>query len=220
MQSKTDALERVAELPTDIFELSGELDWSPDARVIRLRTHVVNGTPPIVARPRIPRASRETRTYHAWVIYPHVICTPIPDLEVLATLKPEAETHAQPRHAGDLAAIARMRNFYQLSSFQGKPLATPWGCEVRYGPWYGSVTYTQSCDDSADRWSLSSPVLGMQIDWYGTADDMPQVANLTAIWNPNGPAESTLDCCPGHTWCPSSSSCLDNRIPCQGHVPL
>ena len=220
MKTHINTLERVAELPTDIFELSGELAWSPDAPVIKLRPYVVTAKPPAIATPRITRATHVIRTYHAWVIYPHVVCTPIPDLEVLAKLEPDTGAPAKPRHAGDLAGIAHMRHFYKLSRFHGKPLATPWGCEVRYGPWYATVTYTQSCDESADKWSLSSPVLGMQIDWSGTAADMPQVANLTAIWDPNGPAESRWDCCAEHTWCASSGSCLPNRIPCPPQVPL
>lgn len=219
MKAHPAALERIAELPTEVFELSGALDWSPDAPVIKLRPHVVSMEPPVAATAAIKRAAYETRTYHAWVIYPHVVCTPIPDLEVLARLEPDAEAPSQPQHAGDLAGIARTRHFYKLTSFQGRPLATPWGCEVRHGPWYATVIHAQSCNESPDRWSLSSPVLGMQIDWSGSGADMPQVANLTAIWDSNGPATSTSNCCPGHSWCPSSGSCLDDRIRCPPLVP-
>jgi len=225
MTSTNERFERLPELPMDFIEQAGKLDWSPHVPIITLRTPRVTATPPVkgpratMPTPALNRASHETRTYHAWVIYPHVVCTPIPDLEVLAEVaSPPPPPH--PRHPGDLAAVARLRQFYKLTRFHGKPLETPWGCEVRHGPWYATILYTQSCDDETpDRWSLASSVLDMQVDWHGTAADMPDVPNLTVIWDPNGPAETGRACCPGHTLCATTGSCLPNRITCQPQVP-
>jgi hypothetical protein len=220
MNKPIDAWARLPELPTELFELSGKLDYARDAPIITIRPHVVSPKAPVIATPRINRASHETRTYFAWVLYPHVVCTPIPDLEVLAELAPEPDRQLPPRHASDLVAIANSRHSYKLTRFRGRDLATPWGCQVRYGPGFGTIVYTQSCDDQIpDRWALSSSVLDMQVDWPGTAADMPSIPNLTVIWDPNHPAEVTSQCCPGHRWCPSSQSCLRNTINCPGIVP-
>lgn len=100
------------------------------------------------------------------------------------------------------------------------PLPVPWGCEVRYGPWYAAVVYTQSCTNAPDHWALTSPVLDMQVEWWGGPDDRPQVANLTLIWDPNGPAEVVTQCCPGYRYCPTIGGCLADSVPCQPIVPL
>lgn len=220
MNKHTDVLKRLPELPVELFERSGKLDYSQHAPVITIRPNTVTAKPPgVAAAPN--RASHELRTYFAWVLYPHVVCTPIPDLEILAALELQPDKPPSPRHAADLAAVADTRHFYKLSRFQGRDLVTPWGCEVRYGPWFGTIAYTQSCDDHLpDRWILSSPVLSMQIAWEGSADDMPAVPNLTVVWDPNQPADVSRQCCPGYRWCPSSQSCLPNSIDCPGLTPL
>jgi hypothetical protein len=220
MKSPSDLLDSLPELPVALFELSGKLGYSEHAPVITNRPEAVTVTPPVITTPRIKRASHELRTYFAWVLYPHVVCTPVPELEAFAALRSEPGNAPSPRHAADLAAIANVRHFYKLSRLRGLDLGTPWGCEVRYGPWFGTIGYTQSCDDQLpDRWVLSSSVLAMQIEWEGAAGDMPSVPNLTVVWDPSQPAEVTRQCCAGHRWCPSSQSCLPNSINCPGLTP-
>jgi len=220
MNKHTDLLSRLPELPIELFELSGKLDYSQNAPVITNRPQAVTVKPQAIATPRISLASHELRTYYAWVLYPHVMCTPFPDPEAVAALRLETAKPPSPRHAADLAVIADTRHFYKLSRFRGQDLATPWGCEVRYGPWFGKITYNQSCDDQVpDRWALFSPVLTMQIEWEGGPDDMPSLPNLTVVWNAGQPAEVTRQCCPGHRWCPSSQSCLRDSIDCPALIP-
>lgn len=123
-----------------------------------------------------------------------------------------------PRHARDLAAIAGQRMFFKLSRFHDVDLSTPWGCEVRYGPWFGLISYVQSCYDGVpDRWALSSTVLDMQIEWEGGPGDMPSVPNLTVWWDPGQPTHVWPDCCPGYRMC--NGGCLSEKIDCPGQTP-
>ena len=91
---------------------------------------------------------------------------------------------------------------------------------MRYGPWYGTIISEQSCYVGVpDRWSLSSSVLAMTIEWEGGPNDMPSVPNLSLVWDPGQPATVTQPCCPGYSWCPATQSCLDNRIDCPDLTP-
>lgn len=220
MSKNADVLGRLPELPVELFELAGKLDYSANAPVITNKPGAVTVKPPVIAIPMINRASHELRTYFAWVLYPHVVCTPMPEPEAVAALRLERGKPVPRVDVANLAAIADTSHFYKLSRFRGRDLVTPWGCEVRYGPWFGTISYIQSCDDQVpDRWALSSSVLGMTIEWEGNASDMPSVPNLTVLWDPGHPAHTTWECCPEHRWCPSSQSCLPNRIDCPGLAP-
>lgn len=221
MKSPSDILAALPELPVALFELSGKLGFSEHAPVIVNTPEAMEVKPPTIPTPHAPtRSSHELRTYFAWVLYPHVVCTPIPDLEAFAALRLNSGESPPPGHAADLVAISNVRHFYKLSQLRGQDLGAPWGCQVRYGPWFGTISYTQSCDDHLpDRWALSSSVLAMQIEWEGTAGDMPSVPNLTVVWDPNQPAKVTRQCCPGHSWCPSSQSCLSDKIKCPDVIP-
>ncbi|MFT3762870.1 MAG: hypothetical protein QM761_09765 [Pseudoxanthomonas sp.] len=212
-QSPLDAL---PELPIALFELSSKLGYSERAPIITNRPKAIKPKRRPNVAPHAPnRASHEVRTYFAWVIYPHVVCTPFVKPEAVANLRLEPGEPPTPEHAADLPAIANTRRFYKLTRFQGRPLVTPWGCEVRYGPWFATIVATAPCTDGfSDRWVLSSSVLEMQIVWDGTAADIPSVPNLTVVWDPNTPAKVTHECCPGYRWCPSSQSCLANGIRC------
>jgi hypothetical protein len=220
MAKHTDLLSRLPELPVQLFEQSAKLDHSEHAPVIINRPKAVSLKSRIVAPHAPNRSSHELRRYFAWVLYPHVVCTPMPDLEVIARIKTQPGKASPPQHPADLAAIAETRSFYKLTRFQGVDLATPWGCEVRYGPWFGVITYNQTCDDQLpDRWALVSSVLSMEVEWEGGPDDMPAVPNLTVIWDPASPAQVSVDCCPGFRWCPASGSCLSEKIDCPGLIP-
>lgn len=216
MKTPSDFLDALPELPVALFEVSGKLGFSEHAPVIVNKPEVIKVKPPVIATPHVPnRASHDLRTYHAWVLYPRVVCTPFSEPEAVAALRLEPRTPSSPSHAGDLAAIANVRHFYKLSRLHGQDLATPWGCEVRFGPWFGTIICTQSCDDQLpDQWELSSSVLAMKIEWEGTADGMPSVPNLTVVWDPNQVAHVTSECCPGFSWCQSTQFCLSNTIDC------
>lgn len=223
MSRRKDPWSRFAELLVEQLQLSGKLDWSADAPVLKLRPAPVKPRKPRVPAPKAAadkRSSHEVRIYHAWVIYPHVVCTPVPDLELLARIGPAADA-GTPRHAGDLVRIASQRHFYKLTRLGGRPLQVPWGCEVRYGPWYATVVCTQACSSNApDHWELTSPVLDMRVEWWGDPDARPEVANLSVVWNPNEPATVVTDCCPGYRYCPSTGGCLADKVACQPIVPL
>ena len=223
MKTPTDPWARFSELPIEQLELSGALDWSRDSPCIKLRAAPV--TAPSRPSDRSPsasvkRSSYETRKYLGWTIYPHVVCSPVPDLEVLARIDTPREPKTTPKHPRDLEGIAQLHHFFKLTSFRGRPLATPWGCEVRYGPWFATILYRQSCDDDIpDSWTLTSHTPGLQIQWSGGVGDMPQVPNLSVVWDPNGQFEPGGGCCPGYTMCPSIGGCLHDSITCQPIVP-
>jgi len=218
MTKHTDPLSRLPELPLEPFELSAKLDYSDHAPVITNRFEAIRLDPassPPALGPN--RSSFETRKYFGWVIYPHVVCTPVPDLEVMARVKTAPGKGPAPKHAADLAAIAETRLFFKLSRFRGLDLATPWGCEVRYGPWFGLIEYTQSCfDDSLDRWLLTAPGLSIAVEWLGRAEDMPSVPNLSVVWDPGSPAHVEVNCCGGYQLC--HGACIPNAISCPDHL--
>jgi hypothetical protein len=220
MTKYADVLSRLPELPIELFERSAKLDYSEHAPVITNRFEAITLEASTIPLPAVNRASHDIKLFFAWVLYPHVVCTPMPDPEAMARVKPQIGKSSAPRHAADLAAIAQKHSFFKLSRFRGEDLATPWGCDVRYGPWFGTITYIQSCDDGVpDRWALVSSVLSMEIEWEGDSDDMPSVPNLTVIWNSGDPAQVTVQCCPGHRWCPASGSCLPDQIDCPDLIP-
>ncbi len=216
MAKHADILSRLPELPLEPFELSAKLDYSERAPVITNRFEAITIEPAVIPTPHeAKRSSYTIKRYFAWVIYPHVVCTPVPDLEVMARVNTQPGKSPQPQHAGDLAVIAETRLFFKLSRFRGTDLATPWGCEVRYGPWFGIIDYTQSCfDDSLGRWVLYAPGMSISVAWEGDADDMPSVPNLTVVWDPGQPAHVGFDCCPGFRMC--NGGCLANQIDCPG----
>ena len=219
MSKHSDILSRLPELPLEPFELSAKLDYSEHAPVITNRFEAITVTPATIPTPHAPnRSSHETRRYFAWILYPHVVCTPVPDLEVMARVNTAPGKGPPPSHAGDLAAIADTRLFFKLTKFRGTDLATPWGCEVRYGPWFGIIDYTESCSDAIpDHWVLYAPGMTISVSWEGAADDMPSVPNLTVLWDPGQPASVQVQCCPGFYFC--NGGCIPNQIPCPGHVP-
>lgn len=218
MTKQADLLNRLPELPLEAFELSSKLDYAEHAPVITNRFEAIRLAAPVIPTPHAPdRSSHELKTYFAWVIYPHVMCVPMPELEVMARVNLEPAKASPPRHGLDLEAIAEQRLFFKLSRLRDFDLGTPWGCEVRYGPWFGVITYTQSCSDSLpDRWALSSSVLDMKIEWEGGPGDMPSVPNLTVWWDPAQPASVEVQCCPGHY--PCNGGCLPDDIDCPGHL--
>jgi hypothetical protein len=221
MNKQPDLPSRLPELPVELFELSAKLAYSETAPVITNRPNRVVVDARVIATPRINRASHEIKQFHAWVLYPKVICQSYDDQIAVAALKLDQGEPMPKSEMGDLSSMANTRHFYKLSRFNGRDFVTPWGCEVRYGPWFGTIIYTQSCDDQLpDTWALVSSVLAMKVEWEGGPDDMPSVPNLTVVWDPGQPASIKRQCCPEHTWCPSSQSCLSDKITCPGLVPL
>lgn len=217
MSRNADLLSRLPELPLEAFELSAKLDYSESAPVITNRFKAITVKRAAIPTPHAPnRSSHELKTYWAWVIYPHVVCTPMPEPEVMGRVSLEPR-NPPPRHARDLAAIAEQRLFFKLSRLHNVDLATPWGCEVRYGPWFGLITYKQTCfDGEPDEWALSSSVLDMKIEWQGGPSDIPSVPNLTVWWDPARPEHVWSECCPGYRIC--NGACLAYEIDCPGRT--
>lgn len=222
MKQQSNPFDVLPELPADLYEPSGKLAFARTRPVITNIPDPVVVRPPSTPLPLVKRSSHEVKTFHAWVLYPHVVCYPMPDLSVATEMALERRKSAPRDLAGplDLAAVADTTHMYKLSQFGGRPLETAWGCEVRYGPWFGTITYTQSCYDSLpDRWGLSSSVLSMQVDWEGGPYDMPYVPNLTVIWDPGQPAHVDNPCCDGFRKC-SDGSCRANSLPCPDNYPV
>lgn len=216
MKTADHPLDRLQELPADLFELSGKLDYADWGPVITVKVKPIVAEPPAVAAAAESRASHTISSYMAWIIGPHVICYPFPDQVATASLNMENSKPGPGQHAMGLQAIAGARRFYKLSRLGGIDLPTRYGCHVHYGPWYAQVTRTQSCYDGVpDRWELSASVLGMTVIWYGQWEDIPAIPNFTVVMGSLSNGQHTFECCPGYVWCPTTGSCLSTRLDCQ-----
>ncbi|HUU34442.1 MAG TPA: hypothetical protein VMW48_10280 [Vicinamibacterales bacterium] len=88
-------------------------------------------------------------------------------------------------------------------------------------PWTGFVVETESCVDGVpNRWELTvSGIPEIDLVWYGQWLDQPSVPNLIVIKNDLFMVNHTTSCCAGHKWCPTTGSCIPNRVNCQGTTP-
>lgn len=218
MQTKSDALSRLPELPVELFELSGKLGYSERAPVITIKPDAVIMEPPEISTAIPVKTSCTTTTYFVWVIYPQVICYPFPDERSLAFVKLQNSKPDLHHVETDLRSIASASRYFKLSRLQGVDLPTRYGCHVQYGPWAAHVTQTESCFvGGLDRWELSSSVLDMSVQWSGQWEDIPSVPNLTVVMGSlsNGVQQFPPVCCPGNSWCPTTGSCLSSQLPCK-----
>lgn len=221
MKTPADPLSRLPELPVELFELSAKLDYSETAPVITNRPDIVTAKPPVISTPRIVRSSHQVRIRYCWAIYPKVVCYPFNDLVAVAALNLNNSKPGLRDNETDLGAIAGARRYYKLSRFRGQDLATAFGCEVRYGPWFAKVTETESCDDQIpDMWQLESQDPGIALQWLGSWDDRPSVPNLQVVMDLNSIASVSNECCPGHYYCPTTHSCVPNAVDCQDAHPV
>jgi hypothetical protein len=206
------------ELPIELFELGATMGFSESAPIITNRPHVIAIDPSAIPTPRENKSSRQVRQWFGWAIYPKVICYPLPDPVVYSALKFAHGKAELPADNSDLAATANARRYYKLTGFAGLGNAF---CEVRYGPWFATVTERESCDDQVpSTWELSSQDPGVALSWLGTWEDRPSVPHLTVVINLNEVAKVWPECCSGYTFCPTSQSCVPNTIPCPDGHPV
>jgi hypothetical protein len=224
MDYALDSLRRLPELPIELFELSGKLGYSDIAPVITVKP---NRSPLPDARPEVAphiptKPSRSIRTYSTWVIYPHVVCYPWKEPEATASIKMENNEVGLRANALDMETLSRSRRYYKLSSLHGRPLETPWGCVVHYGPYLATVTESESCffDDPAT-WTLYAWNLDIELTWRGRWEDIPSFPNLVVVMGAlSNPTQSPPQCCPGFNWCSTSMSCIPSQMDCMDNIPV
>lgn len=222
MKKENSVFNGLPELPVQLFELSGKLEYSETAPVITVKPNAVRAGPLAVVAHSENKSSYTITQYFVWIIYPHVVCYPPPDLTVLARMKMENTKPDLLENESDLRAIAGARRYYKLSKIHGIELTSPFGCVVRYGPWTAFVTRTESCiQGQPNRWELSSSVIDMNIQWYGEWEDIPTVPNLTVVMGTLTIGGHTPpQCCGGYNWCPTTGSCISDQLNCKDNIPL
>jgi hypothetical protein len=218
MKTVDELLKDLPELPVALFELGARMALSETVPVLTNRPHVVEIAPPTITTPRENKSRRQVRQWFAWALYPKVICYPLSDPVVYSGLRPIHGNTELPTTIRDLTAVANVRRYYRRPSdgVLGNAI-----CEVRYGPWFATVTERESCDDQVpNMWELSSQDPGISLSWLGIWEDCPTVQHLTVVVNLNDVAKSWSECCPGFTFCPTSQSCLRNTITCPDAHPV
>lgn len=221
MAYEEDPIARLPELPRELFELSGKLDYSATAPVLTIQPEsLILPEPPAVATPHADaRSSFEIRKYHTQLTYPKLVCYPRPEPQVLAALVLENDEEGLPQARADRAAIARSRRYYKLTRLHGEDALGPWVCTTHYGPWLGYVTAEQSCLNGVpERWTLSAPDPGILLQWSGTWQDIPPFPNLHVFTSDLVLYDVDIQCCGGFNWCHITGSCLSIHLPCKDPI--
>lgn len=221
MKYLQDSLDRLPELPLEMFERSAKLVYSDKAPVLTVKPD----TQPAPDRPRKTSANGNVRTqvtpkrYNTWVTYPYVVCYPWTEPEAVAAVEIRNDDRGLRQNEADPMAIAESRLYYKLTRFQGRDLTTPWGCVVHYGPYLAIVHEMESCFiGQPSRWSLYVPNLDLKLEWDGTWEDIPSFPNLNVIMGAlSNPVFGQSECCPGFTYCPTLMACIDSQLKC--HPP-
>lgn len=218
MKTFATLLDELPELPVELFELGARLDFSKDAPIITNHPNALTAERRPGSIPRINKSSHQTRLWYAWALYPKVICYPFADIATHRELElHQAEENLHVNEA-NLNTVAGVRRYYKLSGFRG--LKTTF-CEVRYGPWFATLTEQESCDDQLpSTWQLESKDPGVALSWLGTWEDRPFLPNLTVIVNLNDIAKVSSECCPGFYFCPTTQSCIPNSVTCPNAYPI
>jgi hypothetical protein len=81
---------------------------------------------------------------------------------------------------------------------------------VRYGPWLGTFTETESCTEGElNRWVFAIPDWPeVGTVWYGGLEDMPAMPSISIVWGTETSTKTTTECCDGYFWCGYSNECL------------
>lgn len=216
MKQSTSILDRLPELPVELFELSAKLAFAEDLPVItNVPRRIAAGKPP-KALAREKRSSVYKKTWFGWVTYPHVVCHYVP--EPLPTAL--AFRNNVPERTGtvDLGAVADARRYYRLSRFLGAENAFGWICQVRYGPWFVKVREEEQCIGSSI-WYLDADGPGVHLSWWGTWEDRPDMANLGVFVDLNSIAKLEGPVCCEGSWCATTMSCIPQGVTCMDQHP-
>lgn len=221
MSNRRDVIAALPELPLEPLELGGTLAHARRGPYVTIVPHErpVPAPPPQPPSPAVSRSTYEIREYFTWVTYPVVHChSPGELLEGLALHDGTTEA---PAAQNDLKAIAGKERHYKLSALNGVRFQNPLFCTVRGGPWTAFVEETESCTDGVpNRWELAVyGISGVGMVWYGQWLDQPTIPNLTVIRGSLSLTNVTRQCCAGYNWCPTTQSCIPQRVNCEPAVP-
>jgi hypothetical protein len=92
---------------------------------------------------------------------------------------------------------------------------------VKYGPWLATAMETTSCDLGPSRWEFFIVEMPeVSLVWFGMWQD---IAAYPSLWVTMGNLvlASTPQqlCCAGYYWCPTTMSCIPNRVDCVDRQP-
>ena len=219
MKQSQSILDRLPELPVELFELSAKLGYSDSLPVItNIPTRITGERPKLPVKAAAgPVKAVYKKHWFGWITYPKVVCHYVP--EPLPTAL--AFKNVVPEHGGifDLGAIADTRRFYRLTRFEGADLAFGWICQVRYGPWFVKVREEEQCVGSSI-WYLDASDPEIHLSWWGTWEDRPEMTNLQVIVDINGIAQlEGPTCCEG-SYCATTMSCIPSGVTCMDQHPV
>ncbi|MBZ5636145.1 MAG: hypothetical protein LAO55_23700 [Acidobacteriia bacterium] len=216
-------IDQLPELPVETLEVAGELGYADNVPVVTIRPNKFPkpAKPPGVL-PAVNLSQYEQRFYWVQVTYPRVICSHPGDLLTQpGPMFVERGTRESGRPNAGVAAIAQRERFYKLMKLKGVQLRTSLWCSVKYGPWLAMVIEQTSCiAGEPSLWQFSiveMPEVG--VTWYGQWGDIPPLPSLTVIMGDLSLFDVKHFCCPGFTFCPTTMSCIPDRVHCQDAVP-
>lgn len=229
------ALDSLPELPLEPLELAGRLGHAGEGPYLTIVPHA-RPSPAIVPPAResatepgvLPlgpnRSSYQVRDYWVQTTYPYVYCQFPGDLVDGIVLDSARQTGAgaADEHLRDRPGLVAPVQRFKLSVFEGRRLPHPLFCTVKYGPWVGKVRETESCIDGVpSQWELVlvGVPLNVGMTWSGGWLEQPTLPNLTVIKGTLALAHVGTQCCAGYKWCPTTQSCIPNRVNCMPNVP-
>jgi len=189
---------KLDELPKDVAE---NLKHIPDSDVLVSIAPIAPPDPQ--PSPIFARACSVTQVFWVQVSYPVTVCTPF------NLLPGTFMADAPPRSSGPQPKT--IVKSYKLSALEGQPLATPFGCQTRSGPFFAQITKTIACNEAT---SCEMLILGVpscpacpSFVWSGTACELDnRPTEVKFIGTPMGRGEPTFSPCNSRTTCGGSTS--------------
>lgn len=192
MTAANDPMDRLPELPLEIFEAIGPLERSNHGPFLTIKPRRGEASQLLVPPPDVrKKVSHMTQVHHAWVTYPIAICyDPGPFVDGLKIAGPPTGGGSRPGRLGDEVREAADRvEHYRLTAMAGRTFPRPLWCTVRYGPWYGTFKEQESCTEGDIDHKFDFYLEGVDPDqapgvvsWIGGIADMPAVPSLSVIW--------------------------------------
>ncbi len=218
MTTLLERIEKLPELPVEVFELNGKLDYSDRVPLITIRPRKLSST----KRPSTRKKSEMnkpnwTRRYYAMMAtYPRVVCQPPINDPSIHQINPnvlfaQKDVGRSDAPELDLDIISKRERFYKLTRLKGRKFQSPWWCSIKYGPWVALATQEDDCDpDIPYYWTLAiTEIPGYVLTWYGEWNDTPPHPSLQLF--PVLPLTSfkqEIGCCGTFHYCAPLGECV------------
>ncbi|HSA72354.1 MAG TPA: hypothetical protein VLD84_00195 [Nitrososphaeraceae archaeon] len=210
-------IEKLPELPVELFEADGKLNYSDKVPLITVRPGKFSPSKKPLTPTKLVkyRPSWTINFYALTVTYPKVVCQPPivdPTVDQINSeaLFEQKDVGGSSELESDLEIISKKERFYKLTGLKDRKFQSPWWCSVKFGPWTAFVTEEINCNTAIPTyWTLTiGEIPEFILTWYGTWDDIPPHPSLRLF--PVLPLtffKQKTGCCPGYMYCIDSQSC-------------